>query len=191
MAAEIKKVYNKGVYYKGKYKSRINGKHTVAYNTWINMLQRCYDEKLHKRNPSYSNCYVVDDWLDFQKFNEWFDLNYIENYQLDKDLLFPGNKIYGPDTCCFLPKEINVTLIKPLNERLYPTGVYKRYNKFVVRVKENKKSKIVGSFCNIQDAKIAYTVAKQKQLDTLVQKYENTISTSAQQALLNYSSYNN
>ena len=119
-----------------KYKSRINGIHTIQYNTWRSMKQRCNDKKLHERYPSYTDCNICEEWLDFQKFSEWFDKNYIEGYQLDKDLLFPKNKLYSPDTCCFIPQEINVSIIKPYKKRELPIGVYKHRNKYVAHMSQ-------------------------------------------------------
>ena len=57
----------------GKYKSIIsNGSKTQThcYSTWKSMLTRCYDEKYHIKKPTYENCYVCDEWLNFQNFAE-------------------------------------------------------------------------------------------------------------------------
>ena len=33
------------------------------YRIWQNMLCRCYDESYVSRQPSYSGCIVIEDWL--------------------------------------------------------------------------------------------------------------------------------
>jgi hypothetical protein len=44
--------------------------------------------------------------------------------QLDKDLLFEGNKVYSPETCVFIPQLINKFTLDSINTRgLYPIGV--------------------------------------------------------------------
>ena len=43
-----RRVYGVGYIGEGKYKSKENGKNTRVYDTWRDMLRRCYDEKLHK-----------------------------------------------------------------------------------------------------------------------------------------------
>ena len=169
-----------------KYKSRINGLHTIQYNTWRSMKQRCNDKKLHERYPSYTDCNICEEWLDFQKFSEWFDKNYIEGYQLDKDLLFPKNKLYSPDTCCFIPQEINVSIIKPYKKRELPIGVYKHGNKYVAHIKENKQSKYIGIFNTIEEAHNCYKVNKSKQLVELANKYKDTLTFKVYETLVNY-----
>lgn len=81
-----------------------SGKQRVV---WRDMLRRCYSHEYQEKNKTYSGCYVVDDWLNESAFGEWFSLNYVEGFELDKDLILPGNKCYGPDTCIFVPKHIN------------------------------------------------------------------------------------
>ena len=76
-----------------------------SYNTWVSMLQRCYSEVWHKRQPTYLDCEVCEEWQDYPKFKEWFDINYKEGCELDKDL--SGKKIYSPDNCIFIPKQLN------------------------------------------------------------------------------------
>ena len=181
-----KKVYDVGTIGVGKYNSRNGINKTKEYNAWTAMLQRCYDIKLHIRHPSYINCTVYNDWLNFQNFAKWYEENYIENYQLDKDLLIEGNKIYSPQTCCFVPCEINLSIIKPIKKRIYPLGVYKHYNKFVVHIKEDKISNYKGIFSTIMEASICYKKEKEKQLVCLAEKYKNVISNATYNALLNY-----
>lgn len=179
-------IYNVGELGIGIYTSRVNGIKTKEYNIWVAMLQRCYDLKLHKRNPSYEGCTVYKPWLNFQNFAKWVVENYVEGYQLDKDLLFKGNKIYSPETCCFIPQEINLALIKPMNQREYPLGVYKHRDKFVTHIKVDKISTYKGIFSTIAEAAEYYKREKEKQLMNLAMKYKNIISNATYNALLNY-----
>jgi hypothetical protein len=180
------KTWNVGTLGEGKYVSRINSIRTKEYIAWDAMLQRCYDPKLHKRHPSYKDCIVCEEWLNFQNFAEWFNNNYIEGCQLDKDLLVKDNKLYSPETCCFVPQEVNLSLIKPMNKRIYPLGVYKHHNKFVAHVKENKISKYKGIFSTITEAANCYKEEKEKQLIQLAIKYTDVLSKDAYTALINY-----
>ena len=42
-------------------------------------------------------------------FHDWIkDKNL--NWQIDKDLLVLGNKLYGPDTCLMVPRSVNMLL---------------------------------------------------------------------------------
>jgi hypothetical protein len=44
---------------------------------------------------------------------------------LDKDILYKGNKIYSPDTCVFVPQEINALFVKnDANRGDLPIGVF-------------------------------------------------------------------
>ena len=77
------------------------------------MFVRCYDNKYQLRQPTYIGCSVSDEFCNFQNFAEWYShYKYECQYplEIDKDLLYEGNKIYSPKTCCLLPKEINATL---------------------------------------------------------------------------------
>jgi hypothetical protein len=57
---------------------------------------------------------------------------------LDKDLLFKGNKLYGPDTCLFVEERVNLFLI---DENLKPSG-------FLKGASMVKKSGRFRSYCN-------------------------------------------
>ena len=95
-------VYGVGYMGDGPYKSSINKIKTKVYNTWNGMLERCYDPASLIKCPTYTGCSVVKEWHNFQVFAAWFTDNYIEGYDLDKDIKVKGNKVYGPDTCMFV-----------------------------------------------------------------------------------------
>jgi hypothetical protein len=103
-------LYGVGFVGDGNHKPSKNGKNTKAYATWARMLERCYYEKYQARNPTYIGCTVDKEWHNFQCFAKWYHENYPadgKDYQLDKDLLVKGNKIYSADTCCFLTPQQN------------------------------------------------------------------------------------
>jgi hypothetical protein len=101
------KVYGVGFIGEGKFKSSLNGVRSKAHKTWTGMLERCYSEKCHARNPTYKECSVCDEWHNFQNFAKWFFKNYIKGFELDKDIKVKGNKIYSPDTCIFVSPKKN------------------------------------------------------------------------------------
>ena len=146
-------VFNVAYIGEGKYKSGINNKKTRCYETWISMLQRCYDPYYLNKQPSYIDCYVCDEWLNFQNFAKWYYKHYYEISNemmcLDKDILFKGNKIYSPQTCIFVPQRINKLFIK--NDRFrneYPIGVsvHSDNKRLQVNCRVTKKTKYLGCF---------------------------------------------
>lgn len=116
-----RRIFNIGYLGEGKYKSKENGKNTRVYDTWHNMLQRCYDEKYQKKYPTYIGCEASEEFHNFQNFGDWNSKNYyeIEGEQmcLDKDILVKHNKIYSPETCVFVPQTINKLFTKRQNDR--------------------------------------------------------------------------
>jgi len=92
-----------GFFGEGKYKATVNGKNTKPYQIWIDMIQRCYCPKSHIRFPTYIGCTVSPIWLNFQNFAQWFELNYVEGYELGKG----GNKVYSSNTCLFVSHKEN------------------------------------------------------------------------------------
>lgn len=92
----------------GDYEPVKNGVISKAYSTWASMLQRCYDEKYHAKKPTYKNCTVCEEWHNYQNFAAWFDVNYIEGFQLDKDIKVDGNRVYSPGTCLFVSHKDNM-----------------------------------------------------------------------------------
>ena len=172
-------------------KSSCNGKKCPVYDMWYRIIERCYSKKLHDRCPTYTDCYVSDDFKDYSKWRKWYD-NYQykhDGWQLDKDLLIKGNKIYSSETCVFLPHIINSTLTKSNKTRgKYLIGAYfdAHNDKFKAYISKRGKKVALGYFENEVDAHLAYKTAKEDYLKELAEEYKDMLDPRAYEALYNY-----
>lgn len=170
----------------GEYKGCTNKHRAKSYLMWKNILLRCYETDADKFIPRYKNCTVSEEWHNYQNFAKWYEDNYIEGFEIDKDLLVKGNKIYGPDTCCFIPQEINNT-IRNFNKpgKKYPTGVTSSGRYFMAKISIGNKLK-QKLFRNVKDAYNYYKNHKENRIKELGEKYKNLLSNKAYKALINY-----
>lgn len=192
------KVYGVGYIGEGKYKSKINGKTTRIYDTWCNMLKRCYDSKQHEKYPTYKNCEVCDEWLCFQNFAEWLESNYYEiegeTMCLDKDILIKHNKVYSPETCVFVPNIINVLFIKNDKSRGDSViGTHRLKNgKYVANCHlfnpETVKSKneYLGTYDTQEKAFEIYKYYKEKNIKEVAGYYKEQIPEKLYNGMYNY-----
>lgn len=169
-----KMIYNKGITDKGKFNPYVEGKKSKAYSTWQGMLQRCYDVKLHKRYPTYIGCSVCDEWLFFQNFAEWFEQNYKEGLQLDKDLRIHGNKIYSPDTCCFVSNKINnlFHVNQTKNKSGLLTGVTLQDGRYRAQCNIGTGRRHIGYFDTEKEAHKAYLQVKHNHIKSIIKNGE-------------------
>lgn len=91
------------------------------YNKWTSMLNRGYGDRY--QSTSYDNVIVCDRWHFFGNFimdcmglPGYHNLLKIPNLSLDKDIFqicIPSGtvKVYGPNTCCFVPMETNLACV--------------------------------------------------------------------------------
>ncbi len=166
----------------GKYKaSDDNKKHNKIYLTWYCMFQRCYSELHQIKAKTYKDCSVVEEWHNFQNFAQWYENNYVEGFELDKDILVKGNKMYSPKTCCFILKEIN-NVFKGSKQGKFTRGVNAAGNKF----RASYQSKHIGSYSTPEQAFQAYKTAKEKHIKEVAEKYKNQITKEVYNALYNY-----
>ena len=158
------------------------------YQKWISMLKRCYSKRYLQKHQTYTNCVVCKEWLTLSNFAQWFYANYTEGYQLDKDILIKGNKVYSPETCCFVPQRINTLLVAPPKGK-YSRGVSTfRNGKYVCSISLSKSKKHLGCFDTQEDAFCAYKDAKEKYIKELAEKYfqEGKITQRVYDALMKY-----
>ena len=192
-------IYGVGYIGKGKYKITINNKKTDAYKVWYGMLQRCYDPYMLNKCPTYIDCYVCEEWHNFQNFAKWFYKNYYEvegeKMHLDKDILVKGNKIYSPETCIIVPERINTLFVKCDKSRGdYPIGVDEWSNKIngdkwlKVRCSTLEKRKHLGYF-PINRPFQAFTVYKnfkENYIKDVADKYKKIIPIELYDAMYRY-----
>ena len=198
---KVKDLYSPSVYGIGilgtKYPSAIVGRNTKEYELWCNMLERCYSDASKKRNPTYIGCEVSDNFKSYEYFYEWchsqigFGVEGNGNpFQLDKDLLTKGNKVYSENSCVFIPQEINSLLVKRESSRgnhLIGVSWSKTNKAFMAQVSKNKgKSEHLGFFNTEIEAFNAYKVAKEAFIKEQAEKWESQIDDRAYNALMNY-----
>ena len=196
-SGKVKDPYLPSVYGVGvlgtKYQPTISGRNTKEYMLWHSMLKRCYSDTYKNKYPTYEGCEVSDNFKSYEYFYEWcnkqigFDN---EGWHLDKDLLIKGNKVYSENTCVFIPKEINLLLVRHTPSRgKHPIGVYWRNTKkaFVARVCKNKGvSEWLGCFTTELEAYNAYKTAKESFVKEQAEKWKDKIDDRAYEALMNY-----
>lgn len=174
----MKLVYGKGINDSTEpTEKRINGKRVICpfYETWRGMLKRCYSDKCLSKHPTYVGCTVCDEWLYFSKFKSWMQSQDYNNKPLDKDLLVQDNKIYSPDTCVFVSREINNFLTTRAKVRGdYPIGVsLSKTGKYVSQLRENGKLKYFGSYDTPMEAHYQWQINKILHAEALIAKTDD------------------
>lgn len=146
---------------KGKCKD--GNKQAKFYTAWKHVITRCYSPTFHKDNPTYVGCTVCEEWLILSNFKKWYDKNYIEGYQLDKDILVEGNKVYSPETCVYVTPQLNSLFLSCSRVRgVYPQGVskIKSNGKYVASMNRFGRLTRLGTYDTIESASEAYKKAK-------------------------------
>ena len=171
--------YGVGIGANGEYTAKT---HRDTYNCWLGMLARCYDAKTKERLPTYAGCTVAKRWHNFQNFAADYEamVGYgNKGWQLDKDILFPGNKMYSRNKCCLVPSQINTLIIKPSQHRGLPTGVTKVQNKcginYAAYCRVKGKNINLGMYNTANAAQNAYQATKDAEVIRVVNKYKKFI----------------
>lgn len=179
-------------------KTRENGSGQIkSYIIWRSMLRRCYSDKLQAKQPTYIGCSVCSDWLLFSNFKAWYDKHYREGYQLDKDILNPGNKVYSPENCRFIPRQVNSLILDSCASRgKYMIGVCfdNNANKFKSQchifnpITNESKLTYLGLFTAELEAHLKYKEAKEQNVKIVAEYYyqKSEIDVDVYKALLNW-----
>lgn len=164
-----------------------NKSHKKVYTVWHSMLDRAYSKAYHEKQPTYKDASVCNEWHNFQVFAKWMEENYISGYHLDKDLVIKGNKVYSPETCIFLPREINnfISSTKATNTSgCIGVTWYPLTNRWLVQIYINKVHKNLGYFLDKKEAEEVYTQARAVEAKKLQTKYIGIFSSEILQKIL-------
>lgn len=133
------------------------------YQTWASMLNRCYSTKHQADHPTYIGCTVTPEWLSFSAFRAWMLAQDWEGKELDKDILFQGNKVYSPYACVLVSKQLNSFMNDSGSSRgEWPIGVSLLKGKFMARCCNpfTRKREFLGYFTDPDNAHEAWRKRK-------------------------------
>ena len=164
---------------------------------WYSMLQRCHNSKIHKQKPTYSGCAISENFKSLTYFLDWAKKQVGHNsrdgegrkFNLDKDILIKGNKVYSENTCVFVPMEINNLILNSRATRgEFPVGVHyeKSRNKFQAYIRKNGKREYLGRYNTVEEAFLAYKEAKEAYIKEVANKWKDKIDPRVYEALMRY-----
>lgn len=150
-----------------------------AYYAWDGMLSRCYNDNA----PEYASyggrgVWVNECWHNFQNFAHWYtDKRVCDGYEVDKDVLFPSNLEYSPETCTMIPKYLNQGISNNRSAKgMYLLGVSKPIDNDTNRKSERYKP-YVGTWKGAEwfqtevDAHFGWMAYKVEKLKNYIQRY--------------------
>lgn len=164
--------------------------HKKEHVHWKGLLERSYCEKLVIKRPSYLEVYTDPMWHNFQNFAPWCHTQkgfYNKSWELDKDLLIKGNKVYSPKTCVFLPPKINNALVRGSRNSELPIGVCYSGNSMGYRAYCSDRGKTLSKRSeSIEECFNWYKDTKESVIKSLADEYAHLLDEVAYEALYKY-----
>lgn len=198
----VKNLYHPDIYgvamVGAKYPSKVNGIQVKEYNAWFHMIRRCFDKKYNNLHKTYNDVNCCEEWLYYPNFYEWLHSqpNFEQwfegdRWNLDKDILIKGNKIYSPETCCLVPQNVNTLFERKESQRgKYPIGVSKTKTGYCAQCSNpyNKSSKWIGVYNTAEQAFNAYKEYKENLIKQVARNEYNmgNITKQCCEAMMNY-----
>lgn len=162
-----------------------------SYIKWHDMMNRCYNDKFHERQPQYKGHAVGEEWHNYCNFKIWYEKNKygIESLDLDKDILFKGNTIYSSETCCLVPHFINTLFLScKKNRGDLPLGVHRDKESGKYRAELNCFGKVIklGTFNDSVAAFEKYKEYKEKFIKDMAERSKDKIPYKVYRAMMEW-----
>ena len=150
------------------------------WRQWCGIIRRTgkRDPNMHNFD-SYKDCTLDPRWYKLSVFKEWIEQwDDYDNKEVDKDILIPGNKHYGPDTCLMVRRVVNAWFRPNAAKGGLPRGV--SWNTGWKRGKSPKpyraqitpiggKRTGLGYYDTIEEASVVFESARKEQLKILME----------------------
>ena len=158
-----------------------------AHSVWRGMMSRCY-KKGKSISPRYLGCTVSKSWHDFNTFKAWFLKQYKEDgWQIDKDILFEGNKVYSEETCAIVPRIVNMLFTKTNKIRGdLPIGVSRNENRFKAYINKYGEKIHLGTYDTPEEAFLVYKEYKEEYIKEIANTYKDVIRKDVYLAMIKY-----
>lgn len=183
-----------------KYPTYENGEIAKEFRAWFNILTRCYDKTCNEKHPTYKECIICDEWKYYWNFYEWVhkqsnynQWKYGQFWAVDKDIIKKHNKLYSPDTCCLVSKDVNNLFLKSNSIRgKFPIGVTWRKDECMFEAQCNNpflnKYVTIGIYNTVIDAFNAYKEYKENIIKKMAQQEysKENITYDCYMAMINY-----
>ena len=156
---------------------------TRTWRTWCGIVRRT-----DKRDPKwlsqqgkeyYADCTLDPRWFKLSAFKEWIEKwDDFANKEVDKDLLVPGNKIYGPDTCLMVRPIVNAWYKPNTVSGDLPRGVTwntawkrgKSPNPYRAQITPiGGKRTGLGYYATMEEASAVFEKARKEQIQILIE----------------------
>lgn len=155
------------------------------YKKWYGLKARTTEMYIQSR-PTYNDVVVCEEWYLYSNFVNWiktlpFDMKYLGELHLDKDLKNTLGKIYSPDTCSLIPYYINDAIRISYGSRgTYPLGVSKeivpenskRRKIYKASVRMFGKLKNLGRYETVNECHRAWQLGKIQYFNDIIEKYK-------------------
>lgn len=127
-----------------------------------------------ERHHAYEDAKVCEEWLNFQTFAKWYDEHYYKiegSLQIDKDIKYPGNVIYSPQTCLLTPQKINLMFMNKSNNRGLPNGIARQGNNYSAKY----NGEHIGTYPTLEEAYYQQTKKKKEVIVELANEYKEVM----------------
>ena len=156
---------------------------TRTWSTWNNIIRRT-DKRdikyLSNGKEHYLDCTLDLRWYKLSAFKEWIEQwDDYGNKEVDKDILIPGNKTYGPDTCLMVRPIVN-KWFKPnkhgggdlprgvtWNTHWKNKGTGKPYRAQITPIGGKRTG--LGHYDTIEEASAVFEEARKEQIKVLIE----------------------
>ena len=156
-----------------------------SYIRWMNMVQRCYSERVHQLKPYYKDKNTCIEWQNYQNYKMWYDAHYVPGIKvdLDKDLLCKESNMYSPETCVFITHFLNTVF----EDRGIKSNIAKDDDgKYTVSMSILNKRIPLGEFDSEKEAQTGLIKGKINYVNELAEKCKGSVPDYVYDAMKNW-----